>query len=101
MVEVSGNSGELPDEAASGLNDGLGRWIPCAERMPERQGEKCIVWIKQTGRFGKDISTCAIAEYWVHEPGTHDAETGWYWDDGLDVLKEPTHWMPVPGAPAA
>ena len=24
MVEVSGNSGELPDEAASGLSDGLG-----------------------------------------------------------------------------
>lgn len=25
MIEVSGNSGELPAEAASGLNDGLGR----------------------------------------------------------------------------
>jgi hypothetical protein len=25
MVEVSGNSGELPDEAASGLSAGLGR----------------------------------------------------------------------------
>jgi hypothetical protein len=25
MVEVSGNSGELPDEAASGLSDRLGR----------------------------------------------------------------------------
>ena len=87
-------------EAASGLNDGLGGWIPCAERLPEWQGKKWLIWIKMTGRFGRDISTCAIAEYWMHEPGTHDAETGWYFDDGLDMT-EPTHWRSLPEGPDA
>lgn len=75
----------------------MSEWIKCSERMPEWQGTQCLVWIKRTGRFGRDLSTVAVAEYWVYEPGTHDAETGWYSDD-LDTV-EPTHWMPLPEPP--
>jgi hypothetical protein len=99
---TSDNENETKETLAVGseLSARLGGWIPCAERLPERQGEQCLVWLKLTGRFGKDISTCAIAEYWIYEPGTHNAETGWYSDDGLDMV-EPTHWMILPLGPDA
>lgn len=35
MVEVSGNSGELPNETASGLSDGLGEVCELKERVEE------------------------------------------------------------------
>ena len=39
MVEVSGNSGELPDEAASGLSDGLGGPMTDFDYVMEGLGE--------------------------------------------------------------
>lgn len=69
-------------------------WIKCGERMPA-QGQRCLVALGLN---------CEIAEYWMPEPGVHDAEEaewmadrGPFTDDNLGYT--PSHWMPIPPPP--
>ena len=72
-------------------------WIKCSEKIP-KSGTPAIVAGKMTGRF-KKRTFILIAEYYVHKPGFHDDETGW-WLVEEDERIEPTHWMPLPDPPA-
>ncbi|WP_341519874.1 DUF551 domain-containing protein [Pseudomonas sp. G.S.17] len=40
------------------------------------------------------------AEYWRHEPGVHDGDTGFFDANGDDLIGI-THWMPLPQPPTA
>ena len=66
----------------------MNEWRECLGATP-KQGQKVLVF---TG--------CVVlqAEYWIHEEGIHDADTG-FCDLNQDELFPVTHWMPLPEPP--
>ncbi|NMZ40397.1 DUF551 domain-containing protein [Pseudomonas proteolytica] len=67
----------------------MSEWIKCINEMPG-QGQTVLV-------FGG--SKVVAAEYWIHEEGVHDADTG-FCDINQDEVFPVTHWMPLPTPPA-
>lgn len=66
----------------------MSEWIRCDAAMP-CQGQKVLIFT------GKEV---VAGEYWIHEPGVHDADSGFI-DSNTDDLFPVTHWMPLPAPP--
>ena len=65
-----------------------GEWFRFGSVIPD-QGEKVLIW-------QRDLMVAG--EYWMHEPGIHDGDSGFINHDGDDVFQV-THWMPQPKGP--
>lgn len=63
-------------KSAKYYRDGLSRWIPCKDRMPEK-GQKCLVW---------DKGTIAIDTF-IGNGKPYD----WKW-----YMRDYEAWMPLP-----
>jgi hypothetical protein len=69
------------------VGEEMSEWIKCINQMPA-QGQKVLIFTKLV----------EAGEYWEHEPGVHDGDTGFI-DVNDDEVFPVTHWMPLPGAP--
>ena len=96
------------------LNDGLGGWVPAAERLP---AAGCKVLVCYRNSYGRLRRTCAHysplhtvdASTWDDgvpdetEDGAFEPE-GW-WEEPVEIERvefiadEVTHWMPLPAPP--
>jgi hypothetical protein len=61
-------------------------WIPTSERMPEPCQQVLLVWA------GQSPPAKRIGAYW--------GPRGWLGERLVPCQLEPTHWMPLPTAPA-
>ena len=64
-------------------------WIKCINEMPA-QGQTVIAF--------SNALKVLTATYWQHEPGIHDADSGFCNECGDDVFPV-THWQPLPAPP--
>jgi len=63
-------------------------WTAISDQVPN-QGQKVIVF------NGSEVLS---GEYWIHEDGVHDADTG-FCDINQDDIFPVTHWMSFPEPP--
>lgn len=67
----------------------MSEWIKCLNEKPH-QGQKVLVAV--------NAKSVMAGEYWEHEPGVHDSDTGFVDLDCNDLFPV-THWMPLPSPP--
>lgn len=71
---------KTPEEAVKAWNTRAFGWIPCIERMPERDGFYLAYYTFADGRHACDIV---------------------YFNVGAPISSSITHWMPLPDPPEA
>ncbi|WP_433963120.1 DUF551 domain-containing protein [Pseudomonas kurunegalensis] len=59
------------------------------DRIPD-QGQRVLV-------YSPDLRVMS-AQYFMHEPGLHDGDTGFCDESGDDIFPV-THWQPLPSPP--
>lgn len=67
------------------------KWFKCSESHPKKQGVHALVCSN---------NKVFEASHWIHKPGEHDEETGWYDISFGDLLiPQPKLWRAMPKPP--
>lgn len=67
----------------------MNNWIRLMNRIPD-QGQRVLV-------YSPDLRVMS-AQYFLHDPGVHDGDTGFCDENGDDIFPV-THWQPLPSPP--
>lgn len=77
------------------LNEPVQSWIPCSERMPERE---YVLAADFSGSYY--LPSLPNTQVGIYADWFEDGKPSWDDGDGNDLnLKQVTHWMPLPAAP--
>lgn len=86
--------GEIKQPASKSLQVPEG-WVPCSERMPERE---YVLAADFSGSYY--LPSLPNTQVGIYADWFEDGKPSWDDGDGNDLnLKQVTHWMPLPAAP--
>lgn len=91
------DSDDLPAEVR--LSDGLGAWVPMAERLPPTNTPILICASDGTVCAAEFEHEPARSWVWWNGAGFGGHEWDWNWEMVSEPWRGVTHWMPLPKPP--